>query len=305
MATLSGEPQGWGWLIKEELWWDKSLPALHSVGSDIFRALDLFQNSANVHRLERGAPHMSERLILCQAIAETEKLLEKLKYRKQDFDKRLDVYNNIPSLRKAAKVLWMKEHVDIPKKDRKNMWNSSNRQKQMYFSRAKAEFIEKSRIVCMKNMRCPEVVSNMVMSYLPASVRLENLRLKYTNEFLISGLSKKTVIKLKFIYKNFVAVIKTHCAWLDQNKKNLCGLDVTDNEPMFDSLTQFNGPWEFLDTKQEKVEFIFEMYRNIERFAFDGIIHFDIYDELCSRVISILNLLVIIVKNPKAARVKK
>ena len=142
--------------------------------------------------------------------------------------------------------------------------------------------------------QCPEVISNEIMSYLHPITRLQNLRTKYTDNFIIHGLSKKTIPQLLFIMTNFHKTIS--------NFVNACNLspDMLGDGETMEELSTFQGDaWNVRTKKGCKVFYILSLFHTAESQIYDHIIKRSVYDDICNRVITFLHILISVINNPK------
>jgi hypothetical protein len=150
-------------------------------------------------------------------------------------------------------------------------------------------------VLCLSYSQCPEVISNEIMSYLSPITRLENLRTKYTDDFLIQGLSKKTIPQLIFIWKNFyrtIYIFELACKKSPDMRGEICRT--------IEDLQLWQGcAWNVRSKKKCKVLYILGLFHVAESQIYDHIIKRSVYDDLCNRVISILHILVSVINNPK------
>ena len=161
-------------------------------------------------------------------------------------------------------------------------------------------------IVCMSFDRCPEVISNEVMSYLPSIQRFKNLRSKYNDKYLTDGLSKKNVKQLRFIFLKYVGVIKEfsiHFLNLPEIYGPMYGrYDYIDRDYSADfiydeAMDHFCHCYDRdsdTDTKAEKIKRILKLFIwFVEKPLYKNIIKRTDYQDLCNRAIKILHILVI------------
>jgi hypothetical protein len=136
--------------------------------------------------------------------------------------------------------------------------------------------------------RIPEDVFPKIMHYLSPIVRLENLRRKYTNEFLMDGLRKKKIHQLKYIHQQYEDTI-----W-----------DVSTDD-IWDSLAHISNYVEEHKSKDTRVEGIVKMYLVVEDHLMNTLIKSSVYDSYCQFAIKMLHLLVIVCQNPPQKKTKK
>ena len=149
-------------------------------------------------------------------------------------------------------------------------------------------------VTCLTLVRCPELISNEVMSYLSPISRLDNLRCKYTNSFIINGLSKKNITQLKFIYKNYFIEVITFIRYM-KNLPDVHGrLEEIYNNIYLYSKDEFNS-----SIKCEKIICIIKLFKTAQKILVRTIIKRTVYDDLCKRVIKLLHILVTVINNPK------
>lgn len=152
----------------------------------------------------------------------------------------------------------------------------------------------------------PEVLSNEVMSYLPAVYRWDSLRQKYDYEFLTKGLKQKTIPRINIIFKNFFQAVKLHIAYIKQHEGTTFGPFAVHDPNRLDFLRESYNEWSSAVIKMEKIEVIVSLYRTLELAHLEPIIKKSVYNDFCSKMITILHMLVIAVKpSPKKPRVRK
>jgi hypothetical protein len=136
--------------------------------------------------------------------------------------------------------------------------------------------------------RTPEDLFPKIMSYLSPIVRLENLRRKYTNEFLINGLRKKKIGQLKYIHQQYEDTIYD-TPNQSEELYGLCGwIDV-----ICDSISHITNYVEEYKYKHIRVEGIVKMYLVVEDHLMNTLIKSSVYDTYCNFAIKMLHLLVI------------
>lgn len=136
--------------------------------------------------------------------------------------------------------------------------------------------------------RLPEDLFPKIMPYLSPIVRLENLRRKYTNDFLITGLRKKKIGQLKYIHQQYEDTI-----W-----------DVSTDD-IWDSLAHISNYVEEHKSKETRVEAIVKMYLVVEDHLMNTLIKSSVYDSYCQFAIKMLHLLVVVCQNPPQKKLKK
>ena len=138
--------------------------------------------------------------------------------------------------------------------------------------------------------RIPEDILPNVMSCLSPIVRLENLRRKYTNDFLTKALTTKKIHQLKSIHYQYVETICNSCL----NTSDMYGeIDIEH------SLMDISDYVEDHPYKSARVNSIINLYIVIENHLMLSLIKQSVYDKHCELVIKMLHLLVIICKNPR------
>jgi hypothetical protein len=183
---------------------------------------------------------------------------------------------------------------------------------ELAFETQSAPKLSMGLLLKMQSHAFPEVLMNQVMSFIPTVYRWDSLRMKYTNDFLTEGLKKKTVSRIKTIYKSLykeagsqVAFMKKHEGTKIQqfSKKNQNGRNIDTLREIF---ILASDKWNLSKTKEKKIEAIVWLYRKLERKAAKWIVKKEIYEESCSNMVRILHSLVIAVKpTPKKPRVRK
>jgi hypothetical protein len=140
--------------------------------------------------------------------------------------------------------------------------------------------------------RIPEDILPNVMSYLSPIVRLENLRKKYTNDFLTKALTTKKIHQLKSIHYQYVETICNTC-------RDIWGRYGGDIGIVERSLMDISDYVEDHPYKSARVNSIIHLYIVIENHLMISLIKQYVYDKHCELVIKMLHLLVIICKNPR------
>ena len=136
--------------------------------------------------------------------------------------------------------------------------------------------------------RIPEDILPNVMSYLSPIVRLENLRRKYTNDFLTKALTTKKIHQLKSIhYQYFDTICNTF----------MTTPDIYGEIYIEDSLMTISE--NVLPYKPHRVKSIINLYIVVENHLMLSLIKQSLYNKHCELVIKMLHLLVIICKNPR------
>jgi hypothetical protein len=150
--------------------------------------------------------------------------------------------------------------------------------------------------------RIPEDLFPKIMPYLSPVVRLENLRRKYTNEFLMDGLRKKKIHQLKHIHQQYGGTIYQeyqHQEPYDEVFDTYGGIRVCH------SIEDINTYVEDHKCKDIRVGGIVDMYLVIEDHLMNTLIKSSVYDYYCNFVIKMLHLLVIVCQNPPQKKPKK
>jgi len=150
-------------------------------------------------------------------------------------------------------------------------------------------------IHCLKSGRCPEVIVQKTMSYLSPIVRLENLRHKYTDEFILAGLSRKKVPQLKFIFENYYQALTSHFARI-QNPELVSSWEYQQNEDIKRRLVAINNFWGLETLKSQKIKIIFRIYLHAEEVLYHSLIDWSLYDAHCQGVMKLLHLLVLTIR---------
>jgi hypothetical protein len=150
-------------------------------------------------------------------------------------------------------------------------------------------------IVCLKSGRCPEVIVQKTMSYLPPIVRLENLRHKYTDEFILAGLAKKKVPQLKFIFENYYQALTAHFFKI-QNPNPATTWEYEQNDQIKTRLVAINQFWGFETLKSQKIKVILRIYLHAEEALYHSLIDWSLYDAHCEGVMKLLHLLVLVIR---------
>lgn len=151
------------------------------------------------------------------------------------------------------------------------------------------------KILCLKSARCPEVIVQKTMSYLSPIVRLENLRHKYTDEFILAGLAKKKVPQLKSIFANYYQALTKHFSRI-QNPNPQTSWEYQQNEDIKTSLVAINNFWGLETLKSQKIKVIFRIYLHAEEVLYHSLIDWSLYDAHCQGVMKLLHLLVLVIK---------
>ena len=163
-------------------------------------------------------------------------------------------------------------------------------------------------LVKMHSSAFPEVLMNQVMSFLPTVYRWDSLRQKYTNAFLLQGLHKKNVARLKVIFHRLHEEASRHVDYMKQHAESTVGaLSVHNSDNRLIKKTYHK--WHIACTKALKVDAIVSLYLALERAHSKTIVKKSLYEDFCARMIKILHMLVIAVKpspkKPRAARKPK
>ncbi len=151
------------------------------------------------------------------------------------------------------------------------------------------------KILCLKSARCPEVIVQKTMSYLSPIVRLENLRHKYTDDFILAGLAKKKVPQLKSIFINYYEALTKHFSRI-QNPNPKTSWEYQQNEDIKTSLVAINNFWGLETLKSQKIKVIFRIYLHAEEVLYHSLIDWSLYDAHCQGVMKLLHLLVLVIK---------
>jgi hypothetical protein len=142
--------------------------------------------------------------------------------------------------------------------------------------------------------RIPQDLFPEIMSYLSPIVRLENLRRKYTNEFLLDGLHKKTIAQLKYIHEQYEDTIYQTFMDVPLQSEEICGwIDVIEH---VEHITNYVEEHKY---KPVRITSIVKMYLVVEDHLMNTLIKSSVYDAYCDIVIKMLHLLVIVCQNPK------
>ena len=151
------------------------------------------------------------------------------------------------------------------------------------------------KILCLKSARCPEVIVQKTMSYLSPIVRLENLRHKYTDDFILAGLAKKKVPQLKSIFTNYYEALTKHFSRI-QNPNPQTSWEYQQNEDIKTSLVAINNFWGLETLKSQKIKVIFRIYLHAEEVLYHSLIDWSLYDAHCQGVMKLIHLLVLVIK---------
>ena len=150
--------------------------------------------------------------------------------------------------------------------------------------------------------RIPEDLFPKIMSYLSPIVRLENLRRKYTNDFLMDGLRKKKIHQLKYIHQQYG--FRIYKQYEDEEPYHE-GFDTYGGIHVCDSIAHINNYVEEHKCKDIRVGGIINMYLVIEDHLMNTLIKSSVYDSYCKFVIKMLHLLVVVCQNPPQKKPKK
>ena len=151
----------------------------------------------------------------------------------------------------------------------------------------------------IKSAAFPEIISNEVMSYLPAVYRWDSLREKYNYDFLLKGLLKKTVPRINIIFGEFMAVVSRHVDYIKEKSKSAV-VPFAAHDPDWNHFTTTAVvKWCRVTLKMDMIEIILGLYRQLELAHIDSIIKKTDYNDFCERMIKILHVLVIAVKPTK------
>jgi len=151
------------------------------------------------------------------------------------------------------------------------------------------------QVLCLTLDKCPEVISNRVMEYLPPLVRLINLRQKYTDDYLIAGLlSNRTVKDLIFINNKYCFEVWMTCSHLDMDgvmcQKVGDVYTFDDHGEAFDQDTM---------TDVEIAEHTVKWFSRVieEEYIYKTMYEPYLCDFVCKRAIQLLLMLVTIINN--------
>lgn len=147
--------------------------------------------------------------------------------------------------------------------------------------------------------RTPEDLFPEIMSYLSPIVRLENLRKKYTNKYLMTWLNKKTVSQLQYIYEHFEMTFYNTFIAVTYN------FDMYGWEGIRDSYIDIGEYLEQHPDKPNRVAAIVQLYIIIEDQLMNTLIKPNVYDKQCDLVIKMLHLLVIVCQNLRKVSQRK
>lgn len=250
------------WFIEEGLWEDGVQVTMKESYQSFFKMIDMFQNSANVHRLTDGAVLMRENRLLDRAMKLAQDFLETAAERKIQYQKR-------------------------------------NKKSHRFIKRLKPVLIKET---------FPEVLSNQIMTYLPPISRMDNLRKKYSDSFLIDGLKTKTVKRINIIYKHFLQAAKKHISYMKQTDTEITGAALScetgrNSIPIFED-TEY--VWSESVSKKEKIDSVMGIYITLEQIHCESLITKTFYDDFTSRLMRLLHAFVIAVKpTPKKQRTRR
>jgi hypothetical protein len=146
--------------------------------------------------------------------------------------------------------------------------------------------------------RIPVDILPNVMSYLSPIVRLENLRRKYTNDFLTKALTNKKIHQLKSIHSHYVETIFN--TFRDTWDRYGGEIGIVER-----SLMDICNYVEHHPYKSIRVSSIINLYIVNENHLMLSLIKKPLYDKQCELVIKMLHLLVIISKNPRKVSHRK
>jgi len=151
----------------------------------------------------------------------------------------------------------------------------------------------------IKSTAFPEILSNEVMSYLPAVYRWDSLRQKYNYEFLMKGLFKKTVRRINIIFGEFMAVVSRHVDYITEKTKSAV-VPFAVHDPDWNHFTTTAVvKWCRVTLKMDMIEIILGLYRQLELAHIDSVTKKTDYNDFCQRMIKILHVLVIAIKPTK------
>jgi hypothetical protein len=153
-------------------------------------------------------------------------------------------------------------------------------------------------VLCLKSTKCPEIIVQKTMCYLSPIVRLENLRHKYTDEFILAGLARKKVPQLKFIFTNYYQALSTHFTRI-QHPNPETSWEYDYNQQIKTRLVAINNFWGLETIKSQKIKVIFRIYLHAEEILYHSLIDWSLYDTHCQGVINLLHLLVLAIRTPK------
>ena len=139
--------------------------------------------------------------------------------------------------------------------------------------------------------RIPEDLFPEIMSYLSPIVRLENLRRKYTNEFLSKNLNRKKIHQLKNIHDKYEdTLLNTFGVYPNRGMYGLNHIS--------DSIMGISQYMKGRTGKELRVRCILQLYLAVENHLMTTLISRPIYDKYCELVVKMLHLLVIVCQNP-------
>ena len=145
--------------------------------------------------------------------------------------------------------------------------------------------------------RIPEEIVRKMMEYSSPIVRLENLRKKYTNEFLLSSLHKKSMIELTNIYEKYEDTISSNFEMrCFKHSKNLDMYGLVD---IGNSILDVSDYLEDNPHKLTQATSIVRLYLAVEDHLMGTLIKPSVYDGYCELVIKMLHLLVIVCSHPQ------
>lgn len=143
----------------------------------------------------------------------------------------------------------------------------------------------------------PEEIVRKIMEYSSPIVRLENLRKKYTNDFLLTSLRKKSMIELTNIYEKYEDTISTNFEMRCFN--NFKNFDMYGLVDIGNSILDVGEYLEENPHKLTQVSAIVRLYLAVEDHLMSTLIKPSIYDGYCELVIKMLHLLVIVCNHPQ------
>lgn len=138
--------------------------------------------------------------------------------------------------------------------------------------------------------RIPEDVHGEIMSYMSPVVRLENLRQKYTNAFLLGKLRKKSIPQLQYIARKYEDVVYERAVWGD--------IDMMMAGDIEEEVGEIGEELFPHATKPKRVAHIVQLYLVVENCLMNSLMKRSTYDEFAELVIKMLHLLVVLCNAP-------
>ena len=193
----------------------------------------------------------------------------------------LDIINEIEQIAQEFLDAIVKKRKDFKRRVRKYKKYMSNPPPEIH---------------CLRSSKCPEVIVQKTMSYLSPIVRLENLRHKYTDEFILAGLAKKKVPQLKFIFENYYQALTAHFSRI-HNSNPFSEWECIQNEDIKKRLVAINQFWGLETLKSQKIKVIFRIYLHAEEVLYQTLIDWSLYDAHCQGVMKLLHILVLTIRS--------